>query len=394
MLTSMSVNASSSKNVKVNTPENIIAEEEFKKEIKNYLTEKYGEEYPEKLLRNQNSVKEARKIENLLIKNSKETIYPNYIGGLYINNNDDLVIQIVRKNIPKQNTVEYLTYQKLLLNDNKIISYVDYSYEELNKIHDVILNEYMGNYENLKGLYVSPISNRVVVELENCSDELIKQFKEEVVDSPMISFVTWYDYKKIATVNPGAKYISSVPSSCSYGYRAKTSTGQVGIVSAGHCFKKKGNTIPGIGTVTKYQNNGSLDAAFIATDNGVVLTNTLNNKPPFGNVTTISTTVGSLFVGQAIAKVGYATGYSNGSVNAASYSYTANGITYTDLVKANLPSSNGDSGGIVFEDGVTFPNNSFKTLGIMNSKGTGANEGQSLITKASKINSSFGLSRY
>ena len=259
----------------------------------------------------------------------------------------------------------------------------------------MVLNEYFGKVENIRGLYINTSSNRVIIELEKYNEKEIKKIKENVINSEMISFEQAGSFENIANINPGAQFTSSIGKGCSYGYRAKTSTGQVGIVSAGHCFSGTGNTISGVGTVTMHRNNTTLDAAFIATNSGITPTNTLNQNPPFSSYNTISTTVVSKFSGQRIAKLGYVTGYTVGGIISANYSYTdGNGNTYTNLIRANLLVDNGDSGGVVIETTLTFPNTSYATIGIARSKGNGSYSGQALITKASLINSTFGLSRY
>lgn len=399
--TSTSVNAKSlirpARDNQIISTEDLLQNEDFIEEVKSNLIEKYGENYQEILMHNQRSSEYAKRIETFIRNNNMgNLIYPNYLGGLYIDDDEHLVIQVVSKNIPRSNTKEYKEYQTILSTDNSsIVEYVDYSYEELKQLHDLLLNNYLGKIENMIGLYIDNTQNKVIVELEDYNEKTIHQFQKVAMDSPMILFTKGDAFEDIATVNPGGGFNSSTEDNCSYGYRAKTSTGQVGVVTAGHCFKANGNTIAGIGTVTKYQNNGSLDAAFVATNSGVTLTNKLAKKPTFGTLDTISTAISSYTVGQSIAKVGNVTGYSNGIIKATSYSYTTKeGITYTDLIRAELIGDKGDSGGIAFTTISTFPNPSLPTAGIMKAKGEGGNAGQCLITKASKINSTFGLSRY
>lgn len=377
--------------------EDVVEDEKFIHETNEYMKKSIGEDYKEKLANNYKAVKNAQKIENTFKKNGNGTsIYPQYIGGLYINENDNLVVQVVKKNIPNSKNKEYSNYEKIKQIDNNAnIEYVEYSYEELKNIHDIVLNEYFGKVENIRGLYINTSSNRVIIELEKYNEKEIKKIKENVINSEMISFEQAGSFENIANINPGAQFTSSIGKGCSYGYRAKTSTGQVGIVSAGHCFSGTGNTISGVGTVTMHRNNTTLDAAFIATNSGITPTNTLNQNPPFNSYNTISTTVVSKFSGQRIAKLGYVTGYTVGGIISANYSYTdGNENTYTNLIRANLLVDNGDSGGVVIETTLTFPNTSYATIGIARSKGNGSYSGQALITKASLINSTFGLSRY
>lgn len=377
---------------KVQLIDDIMQDRTMIKEIKEYMVEQYGENYQDKLIRNQLAVENAVFIESKFEKNKLgESIYPDYIGGLYINNEDNLVIQIVETNIPKNQDKEYENIMKI--GKNASIQYVDYSYEELNKVHDIILNNFLGKVDNVTGLYVDTASNRVVVELKDYSDGEIEKFRENVMNSPMITFAQGMVYDNVSDINPGAEFVSSIGRGCSYGYRAKTSSGQVGIVSAGHCFNGTGNTIPNVGTVTKHLDNGSLDAAFIATNNGITPTNTLNQYLAIGGSNTVRTTVESLIVnGQAIAKVGYVTGYTFGSITNANYSYTQNGVTYTNLIRASLVVDHGDSGGIAVRtyNSGGLPYNT--TLGIVKAKSNIGSE--ALITKASVINSYFGLSRY
>ncbi len=47
----------------ITTVDDLIQEEEFQDEVKEYLAEKYGENYKEKLKRNENAVKNAEKVD-------------------------------------------------------------------------------------------------------------------------------------------------------------------------------------------------------------------------------------------------------------------------------------------------------------------------------------------
>lgn len=160
------------------------------------------------------------------------------------------------------------------------------------------------------------------------------------------------------------------------------------MISAGHCFTGNGASVSGIGTVKKWKNSGSVDAAWVQTLSG---TNTIAQKPPFSNETTVSTSIiTSFYAGQKIAKLGQTTGYTTGSVTNPSYTGTF-GTKFTDLVLASLPASNGDSGAIVMEQTATF-NDGFRIAGI--AKAAQNNSTAMVFVKATRINSEFGLSRY
>ncbi len=382
--------------------DDILQEEEFQNEIKEYLTKEYGENYVEKIERNQQAVQSANKIDSYFSKTrSGQVIYPDYIGGLYIDDEDTLVIQMVESKIPTEQDLEYSTYQSVLAVDkNSKTEYVKYSYEELQEVHDQILDYFLsdGN-NNITGLYIDVIFNRVIVDLNNYTEKEIENFRNSVIDSPIVSFKNTVGFKTISTVNPGAGFRTNKNHGCSYGYRARTSSGQTGVVTAAHCFVDKlDGSIASVGPVTEWQYSGSIDAAFVQNTTGATLTNNLAQKPTTGNITTIGPNVVSTFrVGQKIAKVGQVTGYTTGTVTATSYSaiLPTEGLgsaTFSDLVKTAMYANDGDSGGIVMELQNEF-NFGYNTMGICTAVETN-NPNVTLFTKASNINSKFGLSRY
>lgn len=368
--------------------EDLLLDDNFNKRVKEYLIKEYGENYKQIISKNKESVEKARKIESTFSKKVNGTVeYPNYVGGLYINEEDNLVIQFVEKEVSNLKS-DYLN--QLSVDDSINVTYVKYSYEDLKKVHDKILNYFIkeNKEEYITGLYIDVIKNRVVVELKENNEEGIKKFKDLVIDSPMVIYDDERVLSDIASANPGGAFTSSSNQGCSWGYRAKTSSGETGMISAGHCFTGNGGSVSGIGTVKKWKNSGSIDAAWVQTSSG---TNTLAKKPTFSNVTTLSTSViTSFYTGQKLAKLGQTTGYTTGSVTNPSYTGTF-GTKFTDLVLASLPAGAGDSGAIVMEQTATF-NDGFKTAGI--AKAAQNNSTAMVFVKATRINSDFGLSRY
>lgn len=368
--------------------EDLLLDANFNKKVKEYLIKEYGENYKQIISKNEESVEKARKIESTFSKKNNGTVeYPNYVGGLFINENDNLVIQLVEKEVSNLKS-DYL--KQFSVDDSINVEYVKNSYEDLKNVHDKILNYFINKNKEgyITGLYIDVIKNRVVVELKENNEESIKKFKDLVIDSPMVIYDNERVFSDIASANPGGTFTSSSNLRCSWGYRAKTSSGETGMISAGHCFTGNGASVSGIGTVKKWKNSGSVDAAWVQTSSG---TNTLAQKPPFSNETTVSTSViTSFYTGQKIAKLGQTTGYTTGSVTNPSYTGTF-GTKFTDLVLASLPASNGDSGAIVMEQTATF-NDGFKTAGI--AKAVQENSPTMVFVKATRINSEFGLSRY
>lgn len=87
--------------------DDILYTREFRKLSEQVYKEKYGENYLEIFAKNNKSSQNAQKITSMFEKDSNgEPIYPDYIGGLYIDANDNLVIQVVEKNINKKKALK------------------------------------------------------------------------------------------------------------------------------------------------------------------------------------------------------------------------------------------------------------------------------------------------
>ncbi len=388
------------------TPEDLMKNEKFAKEVKEYLIAEVGENYAEVFEHNKNSADSARKIQNLFPvtktkSNESKVVYPNYIGGLYINEDNDLVIQVVEKQVPNKKSSSYSLYEKIItLDSNAKIEYVNNSYEDLNEIIEMIDNYYSinnvtgitktvvngkveynneYNYGNVTAFYIDDINNRVVVELSNFTEEEISKFKREIVDSDIITFVQGEKLANYASVGPGQSI-----GSCSMGYRAKWAFNPaVGFVTAGHCVKENQN-ISGVGQVRAWQNSGSIDAAFIVTVSGIDLTNIL----PIIAVPlpTLSTKELNAVAGESISKVGAASGYKTGKVVSSNWSGTIEGIAHSGMVSTSVYAEGGDSGGIVFGA------SNYYTAGVISG---GPRDGGALIySNANNINTKFVITRY
>ena len=399
-------------NSKTEIVEDYFESETWNNGFEDYLQNKYGDNYKEQIDKNWESAELAEKIRNHFLMNiDGEYIYPNYIGGMYINDNNDLVLQIVKDNIPKIEDKEFNIYNTIInLSDKMIIEYVKHSYSELKEAQNRIDNYYKEKnsfktyaiYNNKKvekdsykfddGLETTSIDeleNKLIIGLSNYDRKLMVQL-DEIIKNPDI-----VKYEKTGK-NVDEHYTGGLlpgNQTCSLGYRARDSsnTSVVGMMTAGHCSDTGGSigtVIIGqdgqlFGTVWSWQKSGSIDAAFIFTAYGQSLSNKLRyNSSGNGVGPTLKTFVISSFTkGQWIGKVGMKTKYSTGTVISGSVS--AGGLT--NLVSANYNSAGGDSGGIVFGGSTS----NYKTAGIH--KGTYGNK---VFSKASIINSTFGISRY
>lgn len=361
------------------------------------LKEYLGENYKERIRKNSTSAKNIEKIESMF---SKEEVdfnvnkYPNYIGGLYIDDQDDnIVIQIVRKNIPSatKSMNEYNLYSDILsIDKNAKIKYVDYSYNEISEVIEFLADYYSNNYENgyIDGYYDDIMNNRVVVELKNYSEEVIDNFKKNVTDSPLIHFTSSRnitDY--ITTYSPGQGIL---PLGCSIGFRAKLGSA-IGFVTAGHCVSEVNQTVPTFGVVKKRRLSGNIDASWIDLDPLYSIGTAIKYHPQDGLPWSLDNTpVKNFVVGQLYGKSGVSSQYTYGKITSLSAS-GANGIT--GLVDSTIYAKEGDSGGIVFKIlGTGTDPLSYQTAGIVHGGPKGG--GNMKFVRANDIVSIFSLTTY
>lgn len=237
------------------------------------------------------------------------------------------------------------------------------------------------------GLYDS--ENRIIVKLDDLSDESIKEFKENVCDSAVIKFEQGCGpIETEVNVNAGDK-ISFSGGSASVGYRVKRD-GVVGFVTAGHAANSVGKSIMYNGTTIASceatQQSGNADAAFCAiTNSDYSPTNTLS-----GTSNTLSTTISEPGVGTVINKIGMKTGHTSGKVLSTNVTITfSSGATISNLTSADYESGPGDSGCVVYS--YIGSTGARLTLGIH----TGASgSGTRYYTKANEVNAALGTSRY
>ena len=96
--------------------------------------------------------------------------YPNYFGGMYISDDaKNLIIQIVKENIPNESSDEYEIYSNIINKDKSIkIEYVNNTFNELNLVNNNVANLMLENElenNNINGTYIDVMNNKIVVEL-------------------------------------------------------------------------------------------------------------------------------------------------------------------------------------------------------------------------------------
>lgn len=364
-------------------------------DVDSALKEYLGENYEEKIRKNTKSVQNIEKIDLMFKKQKTKSsdVYPDYIGGFYIDKQDNnMVIQIVKENIPnilKSSEENNLYNEMLSIDEDAKIKYVNYSYNEINGVIKILEDYYSKNYENgyIDGYYDDVINNRVVVELKNYSEDEISNFKRDVLDSDLIYFTKSTNTIEYATYMPGEAIL---PLGCSVGFRARLN-GVNGFVTAGHCTTGVNQVVGGFGVVKKRRYSGNVDASWIKLDASNSIGTGLKYHASNGVSLPLSNTpVTNFVVGQLYGKSGFASGYTYGNITSLSLS-GANGIT--GLIGTGIYAKPGDSGGIVFKIGGTGTNPiSYQTAGIVHGGPEGG--GNLKFVKANSIISAFGLTVY
>ena len=156
-----------------------------------YLVEHYGKEFMENL-------DQAHENDDALMalfpKNELgEPVYPDFIGGIYYNDDGNMVVQLVTD--AQTSDVELRTaVDNLIAERNIIVEYVEFSHNEISATIDTLNAIYFSEdrpdaFDNVDEFGVDTLGNRVEICMRVCSEEEIARFKETVLDSPILSFV-------------------------------------------------------------------------------------------------------------------------------------------------------------------------------------------------------------
>ncbi len=378
--------------------DDIVQNEEFQIALVNDLKDTYGNNYLDVINKNVESTAYAKKIDDLFLENNnKEKIYPDYYGGVYINDNQELVFQYTDYNQFSQNKL--LSSELKNIDNNMIYENVKFSYNELKTTYNNILSLIKKNkIQGLNGFYIDVKNNRIVVELNELS--IAENFKDKILDSNMVSFAKSEPYRITSTHNIGGplKAYDNVVF-CSMGFRAKYN-GKTGIITAGHCVVDN-ETLP-FGHVEKVQFSGSVDAAWIKSTE--TLTNNLEYQTYPRTTIKTNTTMPYLAPGSLLGKVGYASHAVTGTLislnHTVFYDKEVNNldhdVTLTDMGYANLTTRPLDSGGAVF----TFSNSNNSSASLVGITSGGVFEQNSDIssvvnfTKLNNILNGLGVTRY
>ena len=228
----------SKNSIKTNKNETIAYNSVEMQQFVDSLKEEYGESYETIISKNEKATQKAELLEKSFVVENEKTIYPDNFGGSYVNENNELVVQIV--NNSKAKKLKYNSANNEITLDNDIIKeVVNYSYNDLTEVNDVIIN-YFSNHsvdEYFVGNYVDVKNNIVVVELKEINDDYINKFKREVINSSMVEFRVGKRISTVASYKAGSLFtftrtyvikngqatneITDMNATCSIGARAK-----------------------------------------------------------------------------------------------------------------------------------------------------------------------------
>lgn len=317
--------------------------------------------------------------------------YPNYYGGSYINEDGKLVIFVLGDIHKGKSKLTNIT------SNNEIITIpADYSFNLLNAVMDTIdafkLNEANKQYcTNFNWWAIQDDQNRVVVALDDFSDDAIKEFKKHVSNSPAIVFkksTGGHEEHANVNVDPGI-YVYSPTDDLSIGYRAANNYYE-GVVTAAHGIEQYNDLLMNgkvFAQCTKRNRGGEVDAAWCPiTDSNYQPTNyiggnksmilsTQTDQPGKGTVVNMHGQINQSYgvITNTRASVTYKSGYS-----------------YTNITDATYDSDKGDSGAIVYSyvssTGYRY------TLGIHQGASTDGKTAH--FCKADLINQKLGIFRY
>ena len=319
------------------------------------LVDVYGDDYGKYIENSYRQANLGQNIENQ-IKRYYKNSYPTYYSGIYVSDDAlNLIIQVVKKNIPKKNSEEYLFYNMIINMDNVIkVEYVNHSLNELIEINEKI-NKYFftsdeETYYFLSANGIDTMNNRVVVEFPVNNIEQQEYFKKHVINSELIMFGQGV-YEGAGDLRPGGGLNTGPNGPCSMGFRTRVG-GRNGYMTAGHCTTLNSTINTGIVRERRFANNQNYDYAWVETNSSWNPTNRLMHTAT--GITTLAVVTYSppIVANMAIAKSGNNTGYTTGRIHSQLYWNVTylnfNNWVIRNLIRTTANVNAGDSGGPFF----------------------------------------------
>ena len=344
------------------------------------------------------------------------SIYPDYYGGCFINDQKQLVVLTTNES----GQVQMMSMANA---DNLVFKTCEYSYNYLNQVMDE-LNDYQAKNDNdisnnFLLYYLSESQNAVIVEMQECYPSKIDEFKRNVSDSPAIQFKQatskpidlgafeesqntetstratslYAGYPIIGTVRLDNKTYTG---SASIGYRVSCDNAK-GFITAGHAVSlgqevKADDEKIGVCDLYDYKDGGTVDAAFVKVDDSSMLTNKFGTTG--SNISTEIAAESLLVEGAKIVKFGGNTSYSEGEILSTNVAVTTELPNNTKRrvtfhISTTLDAEKGDSGGPVLT------RSGYKLVGILKAR-TELDNGTivTALTRASEIKKKFYCETY
>ena|GEM_PF-4382334 len=247
-------------------------------------------------------------------------LFPHYFGGMYFDSYGNAVLLVVDSITARANASE--TFVLATRFSGTSIDTVEFSFNNLWEMVQLLNNEVSTNPDNAAitnagRWYLDVMRNRVIVELIDFSEDQIAIFKSTVINSPMILFEEYVpsnfsnftvDISSLDsiehletlsfthTIHPGSSF--TTPHGIgSTGYRARGRDGRIGFVTAAHNTRwlSIGQNFLGVGTLVD-RLSPAVDAAFIATNSNVTVTNSMGTGGNHTSMTALPWPGGPVFM--------------------------------------------------------------------------------------------------
>lgn len=319
--------------------------------------------------------------------------YPSYYGGMYVNEDNILVVQIVGADsiAIKNDLALRAKSSQFQMNACK------YSYNELlstAKNLEAYMISHKEDPDNIKfyGFCIRDKENDIEIKLGDSSAGNIEKFKSLVLDKEYFSYSQSKQmvFESELLLGQSIYYLSWG----SLGFRARRTDGVVapvdGFVTAGHVTKSVGTEIYAdnqlsetIGVTELWRIGGNMDASFCRTTNNYAVTNQL-----YQDITSsVTPELASYAVGSTVNLRGRHNA-SSGVITTTYATWTISGVTLSGLVGSYYQSQSGDSGGLIYTP------DDMRIAGIHTAGAVDSGYGVRYFTPAEAIVSYFGLTLY
>ncbi|MCL2838264.1 MAG: copper amine oxidase N-terminal domain-containing protein [Oscillospiraceae bacterium] len=140
------------------------------------------------------------------------TILPDFMGGLYLNNDGNLVVQIVDNDTARAQAIAALSNAVNM--DEIIIKYVEFPESYLLEIINSLNSLWSDNPDcdvvnNVTSFGLDTMNNRVEFGLRVYNEAEIARFRDTILDSPAITFAQGYDLVLLGDAEEDAVVLTS-----------------------------------------------------------------------------------------------------------------------------------------------------------------------------------------